>query len=344
MIESSETLYRRRTPAALVAICISVVTIAIGCLSCNSPSSSIPQGGDSNQYVEAYKAATWGSTMTVSFPSSCEMTITTTGKPNYSPNPYYLAPASGGQTVVAHTAVTNTPLAVISYSGMIEPRLLGSSATINSCPTLATNPTPTSGGAIGYLISGTAMFDSFEMDASTPALSDNASYAFTDGSGTVQTAYFLDPCASHSNGSTWHAHGNPDCVTSQIDSTNGASHIIGVALDGFPIYGGRDINGNVTSVSQLDACNGINSATPEFPNGAYHYVLPIGVTSKYASLNCYSGAPSPEAMAAAEQLACVMKAMFAVTGSKRQKQAAPAEMAMPDRTIMHRSPARSVVL
>ncbi len=275
----------------------------------------MPPGGDGNQYVEAYKAAAWGSTMTVSFPGSCEMTITTTGKPNYSPNPYYLAPASGGQTVVAHTAVTNTPLAVISYSGMIEPHLAGSSATINSCPTLAANPTPTSGGAIGYLISGTAMFDSFEMDASTPALSDNASYTFTDGSGTAQTAYFLDPCASHSNGSTWHAHGNPDCVTSQIDSTEGASHIIGVALDGFPIYGGRDINGDVIIVSQLDACNGINSATPEFPNGAYHYVLPIGVTSKYASLNCYSGTPSPEAMAASARQACDMKAMFAMTES-----------------------------
>jgi hypothetical protein len=42
------------------------------------------------------------------------MTVSTTGQPNYTPNPYYLAPAAGSQTVVAHTAVTNTALAVIS--------------------------------------------------------------------------------------------------------------------------------------------------------------------------------------------------------------------------------------
>ena len=105
--------------------------------------------------MAAYKAADWGATVTVSYPSSCEMTVATTGKPNYTPNQYYLAPASGSQTVVAYTAVTNTPLAVISYTD-IEPSLQGSSATINICPAIAASPTATSLGAIGYLISGTA--------------------------------------------------------------------------------------------------------------------------------------------------------------------------------------------
>lgn len=90
--------------------------------------------------------------------------------------------------------------------------------------------------------------------------------------------------------SLWHYHGVPTCLTQQVDG-NGPSHIIGFALDGYPIYGGRDVNGNVISASQLDACNGITSATPEFPNGAYHYVLPIGVTSSQSSLNCYTGTP-----------------------------------------------------
>ena len=255
---------------------------------------------------------TWGSTVTVSFPSSCEMTITTSGKPDYTPNAYYLAPASTGQTVVAYTAATNTAVAVISYAGVIAPTLKGSSATINICPAQASSTTATGLGAIGYLISGTAMFNPFEMDASTAAVADNASYTFTDGTGAQQTAYFLDQCNSHSNGSTWHAHGNPNCVASQVDTATGPSHIIGIALDGFPIYGGRDINGNVISVSQLDACNGITSATPEFPSGAYHYVLPTGVTTKYASINCYRGTVSATTMAAARKLACNMKTMFAM--------------------------------
>jgi hypothetical protein len=261
------------------------------------------------------------------------MTLTTSGRPNYTPNAYYLAPAGTGQTVVAHTAVTNTALAVISYASVIAPSLKGSSATINICPTLASSTTATSLGAIGYLISGTAMFNSFEMNASTAAVADNASYTFTDGTGTSQTAWFLDQCDSHSNGATWHAQGNPNCVTSQVDSATGPSHIIGIALDGFPIYGGRDINGAVINVSQLDACNGITSATPEFPSGAYHYVLPIGVTTKYASINCYSGTVSSGTLAQARKLACNMKVMFAMIESKQAKQTT-AVMTMPDGTTM----------
>ena len=76
----------------------------------------------------------FGSTVTVSYPSTCEMTLTTSGKPDYTPNAYYLAPAGTGQTSVAYTSVTNTALAVISYASVIAPSLEGSSATINICP------------------------------------------------------------------------------------------------------------------------------------------------------------------------------------------------------------------
>ena len=117
-------------------------------------------------------------------------------------------------------------------------------------------------------------------------------------------------------------------MTSQVDTSTGPSHIIGIALDGFPIYGGRDINGNVISVSQLDACNGITSATPEFPSGAYHYVLPIGVTTEYASMNCYSGTVSAQAMAAGRKLACNMKTMLAVLQDRQQAKQPGKKMAM----------------
>jgi hypothetical protein len=312
-----------------------ILLIVSGCGGGGSSTSSTTTSSTQNtQYVAAYKAASWGAT--VSYPSSCSMTISTTGKPNYPPNEYYLAPASGGQTVVAHTSQTNTALALVSYASVIEPALKGSSATINICPAVAASSTSTSGGAIGYLISGTAMFNPFEMDASTAAVADNGSYTFTDGSGTQQTAYFLDQCNSHSSGTTWHAHGNPACVTSEVDTSAGASHIIGVALDGFPIYGGRDINGNNINVSQLDACNGITSATPEFPNGAYHYVLPIGVTTKYASLNCYSGTVSQTTRAAAKKRACNMKTMFAMIENAKENKRTTAAMIMPDGSIMSR--------
>jgi len=327
-----------------LAASLTLAAISLGCGSSGSSSTSSTSTSSSttltNQYAIAFKAASWGSTVTVSFPSSCEMTLTTTGKPNYTPNAYYLAPSSGSQTVVAYTSVTNTALAVISYASVIAPSLEGSTATIDVCPTQATTTTATTLGAIGYLISGTAMFNSFEMNASTPAVADNASYTFVDSTNTTQTAYFLDPCDTHSNGSTWHAHGNPACVTSQVDTATGPSHIIGIALDGFPIYGGRDINGNVIAASQLDACNGITSATPEFPSAAYHYVLPIGVTSKYASMNCYSGTVSASAMASARKLACNMKTMFAnapkvpIGNDAKHAKPAMATMTMPDGSTM----------
>lgn len=342
MSGNAELLRKReaRVGLALLASAMFLATLgmALACGSSGSTnSSSTGSGGSSstgggtssaNQYASAYKSVKWGSTMTVSFPSACEMTITTTGQPNYTPNAYYLAPANGPQPVVAYTAVTNTPLAVISYADNIQPSLKGSSATLNVCPTAAASTTPTNLGAIGYLISGTSMFNPFEMDATTPAVSDNASYTFTDNGGNEQTAYFIDQCDSHSNGSTWHAHGNASCVSSEVDTSSGPSHIIGIALDGFPIYGGRDINGNVISVSQLDACNGITSPTPEFPAGAYHYVLPIGVTTKYASINCYTGTVSQAAMAAAKKLVCNRKAMGLGNNGL------PQTMIMPDGSTM----------
>jgi hypothetical protein len=319
----------------LAAALLVIPAAAIGCGGSAVSSSTTTGTTTTNPYALAYKSLAWGATVTVSFPSSCEITITTTGQPDYTPNAYYLAPASGTDTVVAHTAVSNTALTLISYATSIKPSLQGATVTLNDCPTKASATTAANLGAIGYLISGTAMFNPFEMNGSTAAVADNGSYTFTDSNSVQQTAYFIDQCNSHSNGTTWHAHGNPSCVTSQVDTSTGPSHIIGIALDGFPIYGGRDINGNVISASQLDACNGITSATPEFPGGAYHYVLPIGVTTEYASMNCYSGTVSSATMAAARKQACNMKTMFAMLKAKQQKgKKTDAIMTMPDGTVM----------
>jgi hypothetical protein len=165
------------------------------------------------------------------------------------------------------------------------------------------------------MFSGTVLFDAYEA-TSTVALSDNASYTFasTACGGSTCTASFIDPCNQHTaggtGGSTWHFHGVPTCWTTFRDAT-GPSHIIGIALDGYPIYGGYDINGNAVSVSALDACNGITSATPEFPTGAYHYVLPVNTTTKQSSINCYTGTVSATLSAQMKKLACKMPFLLA---------------------------------
>jgi hypothetical protein len=234
------------------------------------------------------------------------MTVTSTGVPP-SHNAYYLAPASTEYpTVVAYTPVSDTGMSVVPYT---PSSIKSSTYTINICPSKASSTTSANMGAIGVMLSGEALYDPFEGNGEdTPAMSDNVSYTFTDSSGVSQTASFIDSCNSHPSpldaGYNWHHHGLPSCLVAQTDGSTGPSHIIGVALDGYPVYGGRDINGNVISVSQLDACNGITSATPEFPNGAYHYVLPIGVTSKQSAPTCYTGTVSSSAMALASIKIC----------------------------------------
>ncbi len=287
--------------------------------SCSSSTSTTTTTTTTNAYATAYQSATYnnGTTgnMTVSFPSSCSMTVTGTGVP-YQHQVYYLAPAGNGSTVVA-TTPSGIQLQVIAYAGTgLSTSAKSISATFNTCPTKASTTTATSGGAIGLMFSGTVLFDAYEA-TTTVALGDNASYTFasTACGGTTCTASFIDPCNQHTtgsaSGSTWHYHGVPTCWTSHVDGASGPSHIIGIALDGYPIYGGYDVNGSPVSVSALDSCNGITSATPEFPKGAYHYVLPLNTTTKQSSINCYTGTVSATLSAQMQKLACKMPMLLA---------------------------------
>ncbi len=276
---------------------VSTATTSSSSTSTSSTSSS--SGGSTTStgtvdYASVYKTLNWGTTATVSYGSSCSMTVTSTGAAPYHDD-YYLMPVSADRpTQVASAPISGLALALVAYADLPS-TTAGSSITFNTCPTKASTTTSTSLGVIGYMINGEALFNAYEGTGKV-ALADNVSYTFTNSSGT-HTAYFIDKCNSHAtpprnntgDSYSWHYHGVPTCLTATADTATGPSHIIGIALDGFPIYGGRDINGNVISLSQLDTCNGITSATPEFPNGAYHYVLPIGVTDAQSSLTCYAG-------------------------------------------------------
>ena len=118
-------------------------------------------------------------------------------------------------------------------------------------------------------------------------------YKNSVSTGITATASFIDNChgrpSPRAAGDTYHYHGLASCVTAQVDAVGSPSHLIGVAANGFPIYGSKNINGTTVTIAQLDAGNGITSPTPEFPKGVYQYVLPGGVTSFQSSLRCYSG-------------------------------------------------------
>ena len=124
----------------------------------------------------------------------------------------------------------------------------------------------------------------------------------------------------------WHDETNEDSEYEFSKVDNGThSPIIGFAFDGYPIYGSYGhVDGNVTLMrsnyilkensgmgyngiddyeyspdngGHLDACNGRFSATPEFPDGIYHYysTMPVMGDNPNANnafpyfINCYRG-------------------------------------------------------
>jgi hypothetical protein len=85
---------------------------------------------------------------------------------------------------------------------------------------------------------------------------------------------------------TYHYHVEPVWLTQVA-----ASRLIGVLLDGFPVYGPVDAGG--TAPSDLDSCHGHTGATPEFPGGVYHYHTTD--QAPYIS-GCFRGSPGSVGM------------------------------------------------
>ena len=175
----------------------------------------------------------------------------------------------------------------LDYSSkLVTAQNLNYTLTLN--PTKAASVTSTSLGPIGILANGAVIYNPYEGDGKTVAVTGNV--YLTDSNGVKWG--FLDVCNGHPGmGGMYHYHGMPPCVTSVIDKVGGPSHILGLAFDGFLIYGNKDINGKLVTSAQLDACNGITSPTPEFPAGIYHYVL-TEEKSNRSTINCFAGTPT----------------------------------------------------
>ena len=112
------------------------------------------------------------------------------------------------------------------------------------------------------------------------------------GSGNIPS---LDVCGGHPDPSGYyHWHNVPQAVNTLLASENynyteqyglecsnpniafdEPASFSGMAKDGFPIYGAFDsvdsMNTTPGNVATVDACNGHNHITDEFPNGVYHY-------------------------------------------------------------------------
>ena len=204
---------------------------------------------------EVAENAAWSSNVNITF-TGTNMTITSNGIPSHERADFYLI---AGRAQADSTGTVNT-----TYTMPLEPEYTG-------------NATATGPGAIGIAVSGAVFFNAYEGDQVSYAIENNP----------VQNGVaFIDACNGHPlpmNGQ-YHYHGIPYCITDALDTAGEHSVLIGYIRDGFPIYGPQDVGGSAPT--DLDQCNGHFGATPEFPEGTYHYH-----TSEVRSYvpNCYMG-------------------------------------------------------
>ncbi|WOD07697.1 YHYH protein [Marinomonas sp. GJ51-6] len=153
--------------------------------------------------------------------------------------------------------------------------------TITTQPTYIESTTDTTLGRIGVAITGAQIFNDYEdMERSITALDDNVVHDHVP---------FVDECNGHTlvDGTNYHYHGIPLCITGELDQEGQHSTMIGVLEDGFPVYGNHGTAGAIVTNDDLDECSGHFGSTPEFPEGIYHYHLTAD-EAPYM-INCYHG-------------------------------------------------------
>lgn len=118
-------------------------------------------------------------------------------------------------------------------------------------PSEASVKSATTGDGIGVTVNGIVLFN------------QNAA----PGDDIMDELYTFDQYEGHpQNTGVYHYHTEPIWVTEQ----KGNDALIGVLLDGFPLYGPME-NGKEITNDDLDVYHGHTSATADFPNGIYHY-------------------------------------------------------------------------
>ena len=265
--------------AALSIILLSACSSSSGSSDTTAASSTTDIAASSTDTTDVVKTASWNPTIKISYTDG-SINFQPDGIPNHERDAYYAVPNAGVVVPDASTAnIIKDPTSAQTYSFDIP-----------SVPVFSPTTTKTSLGSIGVMISGAVLYNPYEGDGTTVAMASN--FTITNAAGI--TASFVDKCAGHptpgmnGTGGAYHYHGLPNCVTTKVDTTTGPSHIIGIALDGYFIYGANDINGKTVPTSALDECNGITSPTPEYPKGVYHYVLP-GTADATSSIGCFHG-------------------------------------------------------
>lgn len=264
---------------------------------------------------DAIRSANWSDNVTITINDDATFRYESDGLPSTYLADVYLVPDDPGMMPFS----TNPDA---TFSDLLAEDIEASpiDSTITTQPVYTEVTTDTTLGQIGVAINGARLFNDYEdMERTIVALDDNVIH---------DHAAFVDECNGHplGDGTTYHYHGIPVCLTAQIDVDGEHSYMIGVLQDGFPVYSNQGENGEIMVNADLDECGGHFGVTPEFPEGIYHYHLTAD-EAPY-TIDCYhgevevasmgrGGGGGPDLGAAAEQLGISEQELATALGDGR---------------------------
>jgi YHYH protein len=242
------------------------------------PDPARTQVGEPANTKEAVANAKWADTVTITF-DDADMTFRfqSNGIPSHGFAEKYLIP----KDVSSQPFADNTPdeFTVVKSAEFFKESEVDT--TITTRPTYFEEVKETSLGRIGVAITGAQIFNDYEdFERTITALDDNVIHDHVP---------FVDDCNGHTlvDGTDYHYHGIPACITDEVDAPGLHSTMISVLEDGFPVYSNQGEGGVEMKNADLDECSGHSGPTPEFSQGIYHYHL----TSDEAPymIDCYHG-------------------------------------------------------
>jgi hypothetical protein len=234
-------LLLRKTPMMKT---LSSFMIAFLLISCSKEESSVTPTTNTtipDVYKKIYGAVSMTSDGTY-------LTIKSRALPDHK-SPYY---ASGNSLYQSYTGATFGGLTFVKNPNSI----IEQSATIKIPlnPKVAANHAATPLGSIGIALNGVPFFNQYA-GPNNQAL-DREMAGFDQ--------YYGHPQQS----GVYHYHVEPIYLTT-VKSTK--SGLMGFLLDGFPVYGPNEENGNAVTNDKLDVYHGHTHATLDYPSGIYHY-------------------------------------------------------------------------
>lgn len=201
-----------------------------------TPTAPVPTPTPTSSTGAAAVYAQFGNGVTASIDGAM-VTIRTTDVPDHK-SPYW---GVGNTNYEApHAGMAPNPHRIVAQNLTFR---------VPSSPAAAAAASDTPLGPIGISVNGVVFFNQYAA-MRQPLTSEIVSFDIFNGHPSPNNQY--------------HYHFEPVSITA-----SSRSRLIGVLLDGFPVYGPTDNDGRTPT--NLDACNGHASATAEFASGVYHY-------------------------------------------------------------------------